>query len=327
MYVPALVAGLVLLLWSADRFVEGSSRAAEYAGVPAVLIGMIIVGFGTSVPELLVSALAAAEGNSGIALGNVLGSNIANIALIIGVSAVVAPMAVHSSVIKRELPMLAAVTVIGSVLLLDRQLGRLDALLMLAVFAAVLWWSIKTGNANREDGLAVEIRAEASGGAMSPKSAILWIIIGLLILLLSSRLLIWSATGLARIFGVSETIIGLTIIAVGTSLPELASSVLAARRGRHELALGNVIGSNIFNLMMVTGLAGIIRPLKIEPLVLNRDVPSMAFVTVLLFLFAFGFRGRPGRINRVEGLVLIMTYILYSFLVFLLTADFNAMTI
>lgn len=316
----AVFAGLVLLVWSADRFVDGSASAARHFGMPPLLIGMVIVGFGTSAPEMLVSALAAMQNNPGIALGNAYGSNITNIALILGITALISPIAVHSQVLRKELPMLTAVTLLAAWQLGDGALTRIDALVLLGVFAGLMAWTIVQGVRKKTDALGQEMEAELTGQTMPMNRALLWVVVGLLLLIASSRILVWGAVEIAHGFGVSDLIIGLTIVAVGTSLPELASSVIAARKGEHDIALGNILGSNLFNTLAVVGIAGAIRPMPVAPEVLTRDMLVMGALTLALFVIGFGFRG-PGRINRLEGTVLLACYVGYT--AYLVAGVFN----
>lgn len=308
----ALIVGLALLVWSANRFVEGSASTARHFGMPPLLIGMVIVGFGTSAPEMVVSALAALEGSSGIALGNAYGSNIANIALILGVTALISPIMVHSTVLRKELPILTFVTILTVVLLADLDLTRLDAIVLLLVFGSLMAWIIYEGLKQKTDSLAKEVEAETAEKAMPIKRSFFWLVIGLVLLIASSRILVWGAVEIAQIFGVSDMIIGLTIVAVGTSLPELASSVIAARKGEHDIALGNILGSNLFNTLAVVGIAGTIHPFAVEPETISRDMVVMGALTVSLFLIGFGFKGRQGRINRFEGAALLLVYVIYT---------------
>ena len=306
----AIVCGLALLVWSADRFVEGSASTARHFGMPPLLIGMVIVGFGTSAPEMVVSALAASQGKPGIALGNAYGSNITNIALILGVTALISPIAVHSQVLRKELPLLTLVTALAAWQLWDGQITRLDAVVLLAVFGGLVGWTLWQGLQKNGDALGSEMAQELDVRVMPIRRAVFWLVAGLLLLILSSRILVWGAVEIAQGFGVSDLIIGLTIVAVGTSLPELAASVIAARKGEHDIALGNILGSNLFNTLAVVGIAGAIHPLAVGPEVFNRDMLVMAAVTVSLFVFGYGFRG-PGRINRIEGTVLLAVYLAY----------------
>ena len=307
----AIAAGLALLVWSADRFVEGSAVTARHFGMPPLLIGMVVVGFGTSAPEMVVSALAASQGNPGLALGNAYGSNITNIALILGITAIISPIAVHSQVMRKELPILAGITLLAIWQLLDGSLSRLDAVGLLLTFAALLGWSIWAGMKKPQDALALEVSAELDERVMPIRNAVFWLVAGLVLLIISSRILVWGAVDLATAFGVSDLIIGLTIVAIGTSLPELASSVIAARKGEHDLALGNILGSNMFNTLAVVGIAGMIAPMEVAGDVLVRDLPVMAGLTFALFALGYGFRG-PGRINRVEGALLITAFVAYT---------------
>ena len=312
MAVAAVIAGLIVLVWSADRFVTGAAAAAQHFGMPPLLIGMVVVGFGTSAPEMVVSTLAAAQGSPGIALGNAYGSNIANIALILGITALISPVMVHSAVLKKELPILTLVTAVSVWLMADLTVSRLDAMILLGLFAGLMGWTILQGIRQKTDSLAGQMQARASEPALSIKRSVFWLIAGLFLLILSSRILVWGAVELARIFHVSDMIIGLTIVAVGTSLPELASSIIAARRNEHDIALGNVLGSNLFNTLAVVGIAGAIHPFAAESAILYRDMAVMGGLTLSLFIIGYGFRGGPGRINRLEGAVLLVVYLGYT---------------
>jgi len=308
----AVVCGLVLLLWSADRFVEGAASVARHFGMSALLIGMVIVGFGTSAPEMLVSALASLQGNPGIALGNAYGSNITNIALILGLTAVISPIAVQSGILKKELPVLLGITGVAAWQLLDGGITRIEGFVLLGLFAGLMGWSIWHGTRAPEDHMGAEFEQELVERAMPPARAAIWLVIGLLVLVASSRLLVWGAVEIARDFGVSDLVIGLTVIAIGTSLPELASSLIAARKGEHDIALGNIVGSNMFNTLAVVGIAGTIHPMAVEPEVLTRDLPVMALLTVSIFAFGYGWRGGQGHINRPEGGLLLAAYLAYT---------------
>ncbi|WP_028581317.1 calcium/sodium antiporter [Desulfogranum japonicum] len=307
----AVFIGLALLVWSADRFVEGAASTARHFGMPALLIGMVIIGFGTSAPEMVVSALAASQGNPGIALGNAYGSNITNIALILGLTALISPIAVHSQVLRKELPILAVVTALEAWLILDGWITRFDAVVLLVLFGGLMIWTIWQGMQNKPDALQSEMEQELEIRSIPLNRAIFWLLVGMVCLIFSSRLLVWGAVEIAHGYGVSDLIIGLTIVAIGTSLPELASSIIATRKGEHDLALGNVLGSNLFNTLAVVGIAGAIHPTAVEPEVFSRDMLVMAVLTLSLFLFGYGFRG-PGRINRFEGAILLASYVGYS---------------
>lgn len=312
--IAAIIVGLLLLIWSADRFVDGAAATARHFGMPQLLIGIVIIGFGTSAPEMIVSALSALNGNPGIALGNAYGSNITNIGLILGLTALVLPLAVNSQVLKQELPILIFVTALSAFLIMDGDVLRLDAWILLGIFFIYMGWTIFTGLRNRDDSLVHDVKEELQEQEyMSLAKALMWVVIGLALLMGSSQLLVWGAVEIARYFGVSDLVVGLTIVAVGTSLPELASSIAAARKNEVDLAVGNIIGSNLFNTLAVVGLAGAIAPMQIEQEVFTRDMPVMSVLTVLLLVFGFG---KKGQINRVKGLILLLAYIGYNFYLF-----------
>ena len=312
-YLASIVFGFALLVWSADRFVDGAASTAKHLGMPSLLIGILIVGFGTSAPEMVVSAIAAYEGNPGLALGNAIGSNIVNIALILGITAIVAPIAVNSKIVKKEIPLLLLIVLFTGYLLLDNTLTLFEGVILLAGFFALVLWSVFAAFRSRGDSFEDQMDIELNEDIMSLKVGIMWLVFGLILLIASSRLLVWGAVGVANSFGVSDLIIGLTIVALGTSLPELAASVMAARKGEHDIAIGNVVGSNMFNLLAVIGIAVIIAPMNSIPLeVLQRDWTIMLLLTIALFVMAYGFKGRNGRINRVEGTILILCYSAYN---------------
>ena len=310
----AIIGGLLLLIWSADRFVDGAAATARHFGMPQLLIGMVIIGFGTSAPEMIVSAFSAINGNPGIALGNAYGSNITNIALILGLTALILPLAVNSQVLKQELPVLIFVTALSAFLIMDGDVSRLDAWILLVVFFIYMGWTIWNGLHNKEDSLTTDVKEELQEQAyMSLGKALLLVVIGLALLMVSSQLLVWGAVEVARYFGVSDLIIGLTIVAVGTSLPELASSIMAARKNEVDLAVGNIIGSNLFNTLAVVGIAGAISPMHVGQEIFTRDMFVMSILTLLLFFFGFG---KKGEINRFKGMILLVTYIAYNFYLF-----------
>jgi len=312
----AIVGGFALLTWSADRFVVGASAIAYNLKVSPLIIGLTIVSIGTSAPEILVSAVAAWQGNPGLAVGNALGSNIINIALILGVTAVIMPLNVHSSIVKRELPVLLLVMAVVLLLLLDGMLGRLDGLILLTGMVVMLTWVVHIGRNKQTpaDPMSDEFAGEIPTN-IGMSRALFWLVVGGVCLLASSRLLVWGAVSVAQAMGVSDLVIGLTIVALGTSLPELAASVMSVIKHEHDIALGNIIGSNIFNLLAVLGLPGVIHPVSIEHTVLTRDYPVMTGLTLALFVMAYGFRG-PGRINRIEGAILLLAFCAYQTLLY-----------
>ena len=303
----AVMAGLIILAWSADRFVDGAAASARHLGLPPLSVGILVIGFGTSAPELLVSAFSAAAGTPGLALGNAYGSNIANIALVVGVVALISPLVMRPQIIRRELPLLGVATLVSLWCLWDGRISRLDGALLLVLLIISLTWSLwrsKQSSATAQN-------ADEMAHQMSLRHGLLWTLVGLILLLASSRLLVWGAVHIASAFGVSDLVIGLTVVAIGTSLPELASSLSAVRRGQHDMVLGNMVGSNFFNTLAVVGLAGVIHPIAVDPEALIRDWPTMAALTLLLLLFGLRSR-RHGRINRLEGGILLLIYIAYT---------------
>ncbi|CAB0149488.1 Inner membrane protein YrbG [Pseudidiomarina piscicola] len=317
--VAAVLFGLALLVWSADRFVDGAAATANHLGMPPLLIGMVIIGFGTSAPEMVVSAFASLQGNPGLALGNAFGSNITNIALVLGITAVLAPIAVSSQVLKREMPILIAITLLLAWPLYDMVVTAIEAWMLLAIFAGYMGWSIYQGMRSQDDSLAGEFDKEIKAHTMPIGRAILWLVIGLVLLVVSSRILVWGAVDIATALGVSDLVIGLTVVAIGTSLPELASAIAAVRKNEHDLAFGNVIGSNMFNTLAVVGIAGAIEPIQLDPLVLSRDWVAMTVLTFLLAVFSFRMN-RPTRLNRIQGAILLLCYTSYT--IYLLKTGF-----
>ena len=306
--IAAVIGGFVLLVWGADRFVHGAAALARNLGISPLVIGLTIVGIGTSAPEILVSAVAAWQGNPALGVGNALGSNITNIALVLGMTALFMPLNVHSLTLKREYPVMFLIMLLALLLVLDGELGRLDGLILLGGLVLMVRWMIRLGLREKSDPLETEYEHEIP--RMSTGRALFWLLLGLILLLASSRILVWGAVNIAVALGVSDLIIGLTIVAVGTSMPELAASIMSALKKEPDIAIGNVIGSNMFNLLAVLGLPGLIAPHALEPAVLSRDFVWMIGLSIALFLFAYGFRGQ-GRINRIEGLLLLGSYIAY----------------
>lgn len=310
-FIISVVTGLLLLIWSADKFVDGASNVARHYGMSPLLIGMVILGFGTSAPEMVVSTLASIQGNPGIAIGNAYGSNITNIALILGVTSLLVPISVHSQVLKKELPILFIITLVSIGALIDFNLSRIDAVILLLIFSGLMFWTIREGLKNSKDAFAKKINIELKEHKVPIKKSYILLFSGLLLLILSSRLLVYGAVGIAQALGVSDIIVGLTVVAIGTSLPELASSIIAARKGEPDIALGNVLGSNLFNTLAVVGISGVIHPITIEKEVFYRDIGVMTALTLSLFVFGYGFK-KQGRINRVEGGILLLSYLLYT---------------
>lgn len=270
---------------------------------------MVIVGFGTSAPEMVVSVIASWQGNSGIVLGNAYGSNIVNIAMILGVVAIIRRIIVHSRVLTKELPILMPVTGYALFATWDREITRLEGWIHLAGFAGLTGWSAMQGLRQRHDALGEETEDELVVHSMPLSRAVFWLIAGLLLLVISSRILVWGAVHLARDLGVSDIVTGLTIVALGTSLPELASSIAAVRKDQHDITLGNIIGSNLFNTLAVVGIAAVIHPLTFDTLIVSRDLTVMTLLTLSLF-FCFRFEGSH-RISRSGGVLLFACYIGY----------------
>ncbi|MFB0915184.1 MAG: calcium/sodium antiporter [Burkholderiaceae bacterium] len=311
LFVLAFVVGLVLLVLSADKFVDGAAAIANHYGMPPLLVGMVVVGIGTSAPEMVVSTFAALQDNPGLALGNAYGSNISNSALILGITALISPIPVQSQVLRQELPILTGVTLLAGYQLLDGQLSALDAWVLIATLAVVMFWLVRQSMANRGDAMSQAAVDEASERQIPAKRAWLLLGSGLVVMMASSRALVWGAENMARALGVSDLVIGLTVVAIGTSLPELVSSVVAARKQQHALALGNILGSNLFNTLGVVGIAGVIAPAAIDPSLLTRDFPVILVLTISLFVVGMGFKGKLGSINRIEGSVLVGAYFAY----------------
>ncbi len=306
----AIIAGFILLIWSADRFISGAAAVADHMNVSPLIIGLTIVGFGTSAPEMLVAAFASLGGNPGMAIGNAIGSNITNIALVLGVTALIMPIAVHSGIIKKELPMLMIAMILMLVLILDDHLGRTDGILLVGALVLLMWWILREAMQGKDDRLEQEYKEELPQD-MPMSRAIFWLVVGMALLLASSKLLVWGAVHIATEFGISDLVIGLTIIAIGTSLPELAASIASAMKNEHDIAIGNVVGSNMFNTLAVLGIPGILAPAELPAGLMDRDIPVVFILTIALFIMAYGFRG-PGRINRFEGGVLFCGFIGYQ---------------
>ena len=314
--IAAVLIGLILLIWSADRFVDGASATASHLGMSPLLIGLTIVAFGTSAPEMLVSTMAALDDAPGLAIGNAIGSNIANIALVLGATALVSPLPIKGNLVRVELPILTLATMGAGIVLLDYYLDAVDGGLLLLGLVVCLYlfkrYQQDYSQAASQDHLQDKEKPLAK---MSLKVGIVWLLVGLVLLALGSRILVGGAVYIATSLGVSEMIIGLTIIAIGTSLPELAASIMSARKGQHGIALGNVIGSNIFNLLGVMAIPALISPVVIEADALWRDYGLMLMLT--LFILALGFKARRGgHISRPIGGLLLLIYVMYMFLLY-----------
>lgn len=311
----ALLVGLIALVISADKFVVGAASIARKLGISPFLIGLTIVGLGTSAPEILVSAIASWQGNTGLAVGNALGSNIANIGLILGCTALISPLAFKSDLLKRELPILMAVSLVCFVLALDG-LSLIDGILMLFMLAAFLLWLINSAKNEKNNSVADPLEQDFINEMpedVSGAKARLFFCLGLVGLLVSSKLLVWAAVNIAESFGVSDLVIGLTIVALGTSLPELAASISSVLKKEDDLAVGNIIGSNMYNLLAVYSLPGIIAPGPVAESVIYRDFPVLLIFTAALFLFGFA---KSGKINRWAGGCLVLAYLVYQWVIY-----------
>lgn len=312
----AILAGFLLLIWSADRFICGAAATARNLNISPLVIGLTIVGFGTSAPEMLVATFASMDGSPSLAIGNALGSNITNIALVLGVAALITPLDVHSRILKKELPLLLGAMVIALILMIDGTLQRTDGILLFGSLILLMWWITRQALTarGRDDALQDEYREELPGD-MPMTRAIFWLVLGLIMLMASSKLLVWGAVNIAMDLGISELVIGLTIIAIGTSLPELAASITGALKNEHDIAIGNVVGSNLFNTLGVLAIPGILAPSTLETGIMEREIPVIFLLTIALFIMAYGFKG-PGRINRVEGGLLLLAFCGYQVLLY-----------
>lgn len=318
--IAAVAVGFVILVWGADRFVTGAAASARNLGVDPLIIGLTIVGFGTSAPEMLVSGVAAYSGSPSMGIGNALGSNITNVTLVLGSAALVRPLRVSSSVVIRELPVLLIVMIVAWLLLVDGELSRADGIGLLVGMCLMVGWVVRQGMRGRTtqtDSLAENLDSELPA-RMSTMVAVAWIFLGLVLLLAGSRILVWGAVEIARVLQVSELVIGLSLVALGTSLPELAASIIAAKRGEHDIAVGNVVGSNMFNLLGVLALPGVIAPGAINRDILSRDYPIMFGVTALLLILAWAAqKTSANHIGRRRGAVLILIFVTYIVMLFM----------
>ncbi len=311
LFILAIIAGFAVLIWGADRFVDGAASIATNFGISPLIVGLTIVGFGTSAPEMLVSALASYDGAPAMGIGNAIGSNITNIGLVLGITILITPLTVNSASLKREFPMLTLIMAFALYLMWDLELSHLDGILLFSGFIILLFsMAYLAVKSSAKDPLAQEFEQELTEHHMSTKKAILSFIIGLIALLVGSKALVWGATGIAQLLGVSDLIIGLTIVAIGTSLPELAASIISALKNEHDIAVGNVLGSNMFNLLAVLAMPGLIAPSALDPMILLRDFPVMIAFTIALFLFSYF--GKNGRIGRVAGSLMLVSYIGYN---------------
>ena len=306
-----VVAGLALLIWGADRFVHGAAAGARNLGVTPLLVGLTVVALATSAPEILVSVVAALDGEPGLAIGNAIGSNIVNVGLVLGMTALIRPIKLESATLRREMPALLAVSLLTVSLFLDTFLSRIDGLVMLTGLVIVMVWLARLGmRSAANDPIKIDYEAEIPSD-VSMTMAIVWLTVGLAILHVGAKLLVYGSVGIAQELGVSEVVIGVTIVAFGTSLPELAVSLASALKGEYGLAIGNIVGSNIFNLLAVIGVAATIQPAALAPSVLSLHIFVMVAFTLVLFAMTYDYDGK-GQLSRLEGAALLAAYIAYD---------------
>jgi len=306
-----VIGGLALLIWGADRLVHGAAAGARTLGVPPLMIGLTIVAFATSAPEILVSVVAALRGEPGLAFGNAIGSNIVNIGLVLGITAMLRPIKLRSATLRREMPALLAVSLLTVSLFLDTFLSRIDGFVMLTGLVIVMIWLARLGmRSAANDPLIDEFEAEIPRH-VSMQTAIVWCAIGLASLLAGANLLVDGSIAVARELGVSEVVIGITMVALGTSLPELAVSVVSVLKGEYGLAIGNIVGSNIFNLLAVIGIAAAIEPSALAPSVLSLHMFVMVAFTLVLFAMTYDYDGKS-ELSRLEGFALFLAFIAYD---------------
>lgn len=311
-----LIIGFAALVWSADRFVYGAAALAKNMGIPTLIIGLTVVAMGSSAPEMMVSASAALAGKTDTAVGNAVGSNITNILLVLGVTALLRPLSVSSMTLKREMPLVLLISVAAWYVFSDNYFSFAEGIALMIAFAVFIGGLVIVSlRAKNQDDPFVSEACEDVPNDVSTKSAIFWLIIGMILLPVSSNFLVESAVDIAKYFGLSDLVIGLTIIAIGTSLPELAACIAGGLKNEDDLALGNIVGSNIFNLLAVLPLAGIINPSIIDPSAANRDALIMIAATVVLIAMSLNFKGAR-RINRVEGGLLLVAFIAYQGYIF-----------
>ena len=320
-----MAGGLAALAWSSDLFVDGAATVAKALGISPFIIGMVIIGFGTSAPELCVSTMSGISGHANLSLGNAYGSCIFNIAIILGVATLIFPLVVKPSVTFIAGPGLTLISLFSLIMLKDGSCSRVEAIILLAAFLVILplycWYDQKTKDQPEE-----EVKAEAKVEQKNILVPMVKLVVGLGVLIGSSHFLVWGAVDFAKFCGVSDLVIGLTIVAAGTSLPELASAVASARRGEHEFVLGNIVGSNLFNTLAVVGLATCISPLVPGPngepafshYVLTRDLPLMMALSLSIMFFGINWKHPkwPGAIQRKEATVWVLVFVAYTLLMF-----------
>jgi len=311
-YLAAVAAGLAILIWSADKFVEGAAAMARLLGVSIMIIGITIVGFGTSAPEIVVSIIAVLDNTPDIAIGNALGSNIANIGLILGVTAILAPIPVAKRLFRDEYPLLLLATAVMAWSLYDLKLDIVDGFMLFGLLLLTLFRLIQQHRSHPAEYAREEHEREELVHDMKMPAALGWLSLGLLLLVGSSKLLVWGASGIAVTMGVSELVIGLTVVALGTSLPELAASIASLRKGNPDLAIGNVIGSNLFNSLAVIGLPALLTTFSIDPAARSRDLTVVIIFTLALLLMSRFPGALPRILTRLKGVILFLGFVIYQ---------------
>ena len=316
--VAFLIIGLILLVYSADKFVIGAAATANYLGVSSMVVGLIVIGFGTSAPEMVVSAIAAMKGSPGLALGNAVGSNITNIALVLGVGIIVSPLLICSNTVKREMPILLLVSLFVLLLMWDGYQSRIDgAILLVSMFAMTLWMAwLGLRQTKNKDILEDEFEAEMPQD-VSRKAAWLWLLFGMIMLPVASHLMVHGATVIAKMMGMTDVVIGLTVVALGTSLPELSATISCMKKQEHDLALGNIVGSNMFNLLGVLGISASIKSYQLPADFLATDYLVMLDMTFALLIFSLYYVSKNKPIPRAVGYLFVTSYVVYMSWLFL----------
>lgn len=312
--IGAIILGIAGLVWGADRFVASSASFARTIGISPLVIGLTIVSVGTSAPEIVVSINAAFSGSGDLAIGNALGSNLANIGLVLGITLLIAPIPVYRHLIKQESPILLLITALAGLCLYDGVLNRLEGFFLMLLVVPLLAMVIKYKKSHADDSPSENITIYSNRQTAALFTS------GLVVLLVSADIAVWGASSIAAFLGISELIIGLTVIAIGTSLPELAASVMSAMRGHHDIALGNIIGSNLFNILLVMGLAGSIQPISLGSTIFYRDYLAMACLTlVMVGLLIWALRGSKNKatLSKTAGLILLALYCIYDYVLWL----------
>lgn len=319
LYVPAIVGGILVLALGADRFVNGAASLARDLGISPLIVGLTVVALGTSLPELLVTVTATVVGHPQVAVGNILGSNTSNIGLVLGVSSLVRPILVHSHLLRRQYPFLLVITAVVWYMAASGEIDRFNGMLLGTGMLLLLVLMVRGAKEGKEPFISKGFTEPSGSTFWALRNPVVNLVGGLLLLLTGSRALIWGGVGLAQALGVDELVIGLTLMAVGTSLPELATTVAGTIKKEDDIAVGNVVGSNLFNTLGILGISAMLRPLPIAAEALARDFPAMLLATVALWPICRSWRRRPGLVSRWEGGVLLGGYGLYLVVLFRLT--------